>query len=466
MLEEECNVTQEHPTKLSFSIEESVWLNKGQEVQEIVGMSLEPDISIEERDHHVYIKGGLRLVGEYHPAKTESGIDLEGSIEDQVAFRSVGDVSLSEDGTGKITHFFPIDVTIPISRIHNLDDVYVQIDSFDYDLPERSCIQLTADISISGMNHHQEVAKKREAPPAAQKVKKEESVDPSFAFDAKRAGSNEHLISPPQFHPEQRAKPPQTQMWQPSAFSQYGYQQPLPTEGDTEEAVEPQDRVEGENHETWDYEFEGQLDASEYEDAYEEVEEEQRAEEQEDADVYEEEIEVVDEGQEDVEEDLEYEVEDDQQDEVEPAAEERVEEVEVEEQVEEQVVEEVEEIEQEVEVEAEEESVGPLTKMAARAPEPVYVEAEAEAAESEEAEQVVAANKPREENALYLTKMLTKGEERFSKWRMCIIQPNETINTIADRYNISTSQIARMNQLTEEKVEEGQILYIPTSAKS
>lgn len=91
----------------------------------------------------------------------------------------------------------------------------------------------------------------------------------------------------------------------------------------------------------------------------------------------------------------------------------------------------------------------------------------AEAKGEEDAE--VEDSKPlsaREENALYLTKMLSKGEERFSKWKMCIIQENESLDTIADRYEISTSQLVRMNRLQGEQVEEGQILYIPVRIES
>src|SRR5699024_1678084 len=65
------------------------------------------------------------------------------------------------------------------------------------------------------------------------------------------------------------------------------------------------------------------------------------------------------------------------------------------------------------------------------------------------------------ENALYLTKMLTKGEEEFSKLKMCIVQEGETLEVISKRYEIQVSHLIRVNRLTEEQVEEGQILYIP-----
>ncbi|WP_100373657.1 stage VI sporulation protein D [Bacillus sp. FJAT-45037] len=428
-------MTQEHPTKLSFSIEESVWLNKGQEVQEIVGMSLEPDITIEEKDHHVYIKGGLRLVGEYQSAVREAGIDLEdGSIEEQFSFRSVGDVSLSEDGKGQIKHFFPIDVTIPISRIQNLDDVYVQIESFDYDLPEKSCIQLTADISISGMNQPQETTNRV----SEEANQEQETSDTAFSFDAKKVPVENQEPEAPE---EKAYEVPSMNAWQPPAFNQfYGFQQPLPEQVEPEEEqIQEQEEVDTDvvaqyEEETEEPVFEEVERASKEDPVFEEVERSVN-----------EEVEI-----EEVEEDVLEETE-------EPIYEEDAEEVEVEIEVE----------ANEVRTEPEEErSVAPLMKMAARPSEDVAQREEVVEEQIEEEEQADYVQRPREENALYLTKMLTKGEERFSKWRMCIIQSDETIDTIARRYNVSTSQLARMNQLQEEKVEEGQILYIPASTKS
>ncbi|MCT8137502.1 stage VI sporulation protein D [Anaerobacillus sp. CMMVII] len=146
-------MTQDHSSKLSFSIEESVWLNKGQEVAEIVSLSLDPEITVQEHGEYVLIRGGLKLTGEYRSSgnSTVSEEDNE-SLSTQVAFRSIEEVTLNEDGTGEIRHHFPIDVTIPQERIRSLDDIYVIVDSFDYDLPERGCIQLTADVSITGMS--------------------------------------------------------------------------------------------------------------------------------------------------------------------------------------------------------------------------------------------------------------------------------------------------------------------------
>ena len=170
-------MSQDHSAKLSFSIEESVWLNKGQEVDEILSLSLDPDITVQESGDYVLIRGGLKLTGEYRDGGSDA-IEERESLTDQVAFRSIEEVTMNDDGTGAITHHFPIDVTIPKERIRSLDDIYVIVESFDYDLPERGCIQLTADIAITGMSNQTGVRDE-----VVQGITENEEEDRSFHYE-------------------------------------------------------------------------------------------------------------------------------------------------------------------------------------------------------------------------------------------------------------------------------------------
>lgn len=59
---------------------------------------------------------------------------------------------------------------------------------------------------------------------------------------------------------------------------------------------------------------------------------------------------------------------------------------------------------------------------------------------------------------------LARGEEQpFRKLRLCIVQKEETIDTIAERYQLNPREIALYNRLSDSGLEEGQILYIPPS---
>ncbi|WP_035689902.1 LysM peptidoglycan-binding domain-containing protein, partial [Bacillus atrophaeus] len=65
-------------------------------------------------------------------------------------------------------------------------------------------------------------------------------------------------------------------------------------------------------------------------------------------------------------------------------------------------------------------------------------------------------------NSLYLTKLFTREEEEFSRMKICIVQQQDTIDRVCERYDISSQQLIRMNALSlDAELEEGQILYIP-----
>ncbi|QJC52949.1 LysM peptidoglycan-binding domain-containing protein [Paenibacillus albicereus] len=52
-------------------------------------------------------------------------------------------------------------------------------------------------------------------------------------------------------------------------------------------------------------------------------------------------------------------------------------------------------------------------------------------------------------------------EKPFRKVRICIVQREETLDSIADRYQLQAREIALHNRLADPSVAEGQVLYIP-----
>ncbi|MEH7074228.1 stage VI sporulation protein D [Neobacillus drentensis] len=140
-------LSQENQSCLRFSLEESLWFRKGQEVEELVSISLDPDITIQENDQYVTIKGSLELTGEYKSYETNNETDDEGVTSQKFVER----VDEREEGTCEFTHRFPVDITIPNNRIQSIYDIDVIVESFDYSIPERSCLKLAAELTISGL---------------------------------------------------------------------------------------------------------------------------------------------------------------------------------------------------------------------------------------------------------------------------------------------------------------------------
>lgn len=139
-------MSSEQETTLRFSLEESIWFQKGKEIDELISISLQPNITIQEYDQYVTIEGSLNLTGEYK--RYEDG---EVNIEEEPSPKFIQSIDEREDGTLEFSHRFPVDITIPLNRVSSLDNIDVQVDYFDYALPEKSCMKLTADLTITGL---------------------------------------------------------------------------------------------------------------------------------------------------------------------------------------------------------------------------------------------------------------------------------------------------------------------------
>ncbi|KOS52684.1 LysM peptidoglycan-binding domain-containing protein [Bacillus amyloliquefaciens] len=134
-----------HNHRLQFSVEESICFQKGQEVSELLSISLDPDIRVQEVNDYVSIKGSLELTGEYN-------IDHSSHFEElNREMRHVEEVRAREDGTAELIHCFPVDITIPKNKVSHLNDVFVFIDAFDYQLTDSRILTIQADLAIEGL---------------------------------------------------------------------------------------------------------------------------------------------------------------------------------------------------------------------------------------------------------------------------------------------------------------------------
>lgn len=152
-------LSQENQSCLRFSLEESLWFRKGQEVEELVSISLDPDITIQENDQYVTIRGSLELSGEYKSYEA-SDVSEEEAVTSQKFVERVAE--LEEPGSCEFSHRFPVDITIPNNRIQSIYDIDVLVESFDYSIPERSCLKLSAELTISGLYGNEPVEQQQE----------------------------------------------------------------------------------------------------------------------------------------------------------------------------------------------------------------------------------------------------------------------------------------------------------------
>ncbi|WP_246187532.1 stage VI sporulation protein D [Ornithinibacillus caprae] len=137
----------------SFELNESLYFERGQEVGEIMGISLEPEISIQPFNEYISIRGVVELQGSYLKADHEQGENEEDYFtEGYHSKRYMERVVDTDQGSAEFLHRFPVEISVPTYRVEDLDDVTVMITSFDYELPEPNQLQLKSTIEIHGIN--------------------------------------------------------------------------------------------------------------------------------------------------------------------------------------------------------------------------------------------------------------------------------------------------------------------------
>lgn len=338
---------------LRFSLEESIWFKKGQEVSELISIALDPVISVDEYEHYITIRGALELSGEYRMTEEE---ESDSELFDFSAHRFVQRVTTREDGISELFHRFPVDITIPKNRIQNLEDVYVTVESFDYDLGENGQLVLTADISISGIG--------------------EETRNESIQYEEEE---EEPLFEPFEVVARKEAYEEETEQFE-------------------EREVYDESLEEEKNEEA------SPISAAQTELVQKESEVLNRNEDKEQLATIAEEIDTVQE-------------------------------------------------KEETKV-----SIGAMKQIENRD------ENEEESADKKVKEY----SKSKNENALYLTKLFEKGQgEDFSRVKICIVQQGDSLDKIAERYDVTVQHLLRANHLDYgTDIHEGQLLYIPVPAGS
>ncbi|MGD7053473.1 stage VI sporulation protein D [Sutcliffiella horikoshii] len=408
---------------LRFSVEESIWFQKGQEVSELISIALDPDIQIYEQDQYVSIRGALLLAGEYHV-----NAEADDEEEYQPQARVVQEVEQREDGVCVLNHRFPVDITIPMNRIQSLDDIYVAIESFDYSVPTRGCLQLDAELSISGIYGHQQSA------PAWEED--QDSPEESFEYE----------VEPNRDHEEAYASQNLAPQYEQEAQAQAQAQAEEPAAEEEEEVFEYEPMYRSANS---DNEYE--------EDTYQYYTEEEDDEEEE----------IL--NQDEIDRNMQYNYNEDG----------------------EYVPFDVEA--RKAPAVEEEAPYNPADYIYQNKAEDAYAPLHSLHAgnhyqEEEEASNVVSffdkrkgqqavadpqqcedySDEPRDENDLSLTKIFAdEGGEDFTKLKICIVQQGESMDHIAERYDVSIQQLIRVNRLsTDDHINEGQLLYIPVKASS
>ncbi|MBD3860411.1 LysM peptidoglycan-binding domain-containing protein [Bacillus sp. 28A-2] len=403
--------------RLQFSVEESIYFKSGQEVSELLSISLDPDILVQEVNDYVSIRGSLELTGEYNINQEE----LLGELSSYASYRQADEVKVREDGTAELLHQFPVDITIPKNKISHLNDVFVFIDAFDYQLTESRLLTIQADLAIEGLLDEETPQAPVEDPYEFVHRSEEEYGDVTYEYQAQP-----ELEDQEELQGDEREDDDEQAALQNDVRTE---QEEIDIElVNMEEEEEPEELEEPEDQEeavALGYRSipEAEVQEPPFFEPPKLLEEEER-----DETFFEVEVRRDPEAAEEQEETVPaY-----------PAFE-------------------------PTSYQMEPDDTYQIERLYEREAPKVYESAQ----EAEEPEDDVRETSG-SENSLYLTKLFAKQEEEdFSRMKICIVQQEDTVDRICERYQLNVQQLLRTNSLSvDAELEEGQILYIPEYQKS
>ncbi|MEC2040464.1 LysM peptidoglycan-binding domain-containing protein [Bacillus altitudinis] len=406
--------------RLQFSVEESIYFKNGQEVSELLSISLDPDILVQEVNDYVSIRGSLELTGEYNINQEE----LMGESSSYASYRQADEVKVREDGTAELLHQFPVDITIPKNKISHLNDVFVFIDAFDYQLTESRLLTIQADLAIEGLLDEGTPEPLVEEPYEFVHRAEEEYGDVTYEYQAQPEYEEQEML--PREEHEENAE-------QQAALQHEARTEQEEGEIDIEtvmvEEAEEEEEYEEEEAVALGYRSfpEAQVQEPPFFDPPKLLEEEER-----DDTFFEVEVRKDPEAESKEEEPPAY-----------PAFESPTYQME--------------------QTQEERDDSYQFERLYEREAPKVYESAQ-EAEEFEHDQREASGS----ENSLYLTKLFAKQEEEdFSRMKICIVQQEDTVDRICERYQLNVQQLLRTNSLSvDAELEEGQILYIPEYQKS
>jgi stage VI sporulation protein D len=399
--------------RLQFSVEETVSFEKGHEVGELLSISIEPDILVQEMNDYVLLRGYLELTGEYHVSDEQEEHELE------ITSRMVQSVRLHEDGTAELEHRFPVDITIPLYKVGHLNDIFVFIDAFDYRLDHSNVLTIQADLAIEGLldEANEFVHEKTDyiTNAAEERIGESEYVKASEEPGAEAARTEVHE---PHSEPELEVEPELNHVQEFQELKARAQQ-------DNQDVSEPAPAV-LEQVQADKFEAEAEEDfALSYRSFPSEFESSEKP--------FFSEPNLL---KELVQDESIFEIEVKKNND--PAAQER-----------------------EIDEEESYKEKGSYPDFTFQSSEATH---EQEPELVREAENEVDHVHEREnDNSLYLTKLFTKQEEEeFSRLKMYIVQQDDTIDLICERYDLNVQNLIRVNSLSpDDDVKEGQILFIP-----
>lgn len=433
---------------LTFQIQETILLSSDKPpIGEWKELELLPDVEIIENDRDITITGCLQLFGKYKPSGDNTGKpeELTNSLAEDLKFTPF---DLEESfpllrEEADLVHRIPVNISIPITRVKQMDEVYAIIHAFDYELKNPRQMTIEAELKLSGIYLDENTDATTVAPSETWEVVQVAHSQPE---------EHDHPITMEEIERklaqlEEELEREERNVF-PSSYSEESYWK-------RDESFETEDFT---AHSTEDFTAHSSdvFPAADPQFSYTETEQEPEwtagaGNEYADPAAEEWDGELVSGGAEEetIAEEAEMVV-------TEAANENSIQGVKAEEKEMKVAI-----SSKQPEPQSEPLNLTSIFSNAGRRAQQYFAQAENVEESTDSSYQDLQKFQNAREAVETLTSFVREEGERFRKLKLCIIQREETLQLIAERYSIPVSLIREVNQLTSDQLQAGQVLYIP-----
>ncbi|GEL77445.1 LysM peptidoglycan-binding domain-containing protein [Tenuibacillus multivorans] len=151
--------TQENEPML-FDLHEQITFRQGEEIDDLYGISIQPDVNVIKESSYIQLRGVLMVSGDYQSLPREEPMLYVDNHEDDENY--VQQVKALDNGFTTFQYPIPVDITLPSNRVAEINEPDVEVEYFDYELPEPGSLHVYTKIRLIGVEVAKEEARHEE----------------------------------------------------------------------------------------------------------------------------------------------------------------------------------------------------------------------------------------------------------------------------------------------------------------
>ncbi|RPF55464.1 LysM peptidoglycan-binding domain-containing protein [Aquisalibacillus elongatus] len=223
-----------------FDLHEHITFRQGEEIDDLYGISIQPDVNIIKESNYIQLRGVLMVSGDYQSLPREEPMYYVDDQEESENY--VQQVKALDNGFTTFQYPIPVDITIPSNRVTQTGEPDVEIEYFDYELPEPKSLHVYAKIRLSQVEMQEESMNRED-------VEEEEQMNSDFELEEIPSYEDDEVDEAPAHEPPEKGR----EFWQKKESQSFSEFFNKKEEKAKQEAEENQEMMDEEN-ENMEYE--------------------------------------------------------------------------------------------------------------------------------------------------------------------------------------------------------------------